>query len=958
MSLYLSANTLQLISWFLLAVSFILAAYILLLNPRHPSNRNVSALLLLFAVNLLSVGLQLSEQRMSELGMILTAATVPALQPGLFLASVILIKPAWMRGRWRPLWWVVYGLVFLSIILTVVDVGLGSQLWYTPPDPATRVGGFLALGDVANGTLSPLIRILNIYLMGLAPIVFLLYVVLLDRKVSRPSQRLAWLLLGAQIAAVVLQFGLVDLLGSDVTALLTGIGFVLAYAYAGFQQMISERRTQRGHLQPRLTALSLAITVPLLVAVVVIVSTQVRATLEQSSEEQLEMTSRALAANVEVWLELNLQSLQQLVTLPDIISMDAEKQEPIVRAMADASPHMYLVSTTDLNGINVARNDDAEPKDYSDRPWFLGARDGAPLTFQTLIGRTSGEPALVASMPIRDQSGVIIGVGMFASDLTDIAAEVAVSRVGETGFAYVVDADNQVIAHPDPAFSAELRDLSDSPPLVALRSGTRGIVSYTEGGKRWRAYVDELDYSWGVVVQEPEPELLAGLQTLWVTAGAVTAGGVLVLVALTWLSIRQAIRPIGALTDTAGAIAAGDLSRTAPVESEDEIGDLARSFNIMTEQLRELIGNLEQQVADRTRDLEQRSAYLEATAQVGRAAASILEAERLIQQVVELVRERFDLYYVGLFLVDEAREWAILRAGTGQAGRTMLARGHHIEVGEGMIGWSVQHAEPRVASEVGDDAVRLATAELPDTRSEAALPLRSRGRVLGALTVQHTQPGAFNPDTMAVLQTMADQVAVALDNARLFTESQEALETARRAYGEMSRQAWADLLVRRSERGYRYTQQEVVAATGNWRPEMLQAEQTGQIVQSNGAGEATLAIPLKVRDQVVGVLNFRKDAANETQVTPRSAGWTDDERELLEAFASQLEVALESARLFQDTQRRAVQDRLVGQVTARMRETLDVDTVLRTAAQELRQALSLSSLTVQLAAPVDEPSVD
>lgn len=942
-------ESLQLGAWSLLVVDFILAIYILLLNPRHTANRHIGAILLLFATNIFSTGLLLSARQVPALAMALNAATVPALQPGLLLASIVLVKPEWMRGRWRPLSWALYGLILLPMILTLVDLASGSGLWYTPPDPATHASGFLSLSELANGTLGPIIRILNVYLMGLAPIVLLLYVVLLDKSIAKLSRRLAWLLLGAEIAVVTIQFGLNTVIGAAATALISATLFSLTYAYAGFQQIISERRAQRGQLQSRLILLSLAITVPLIVAAVAIVSAETRTAMERRSEEQLAATNRALASNLQVWLDLNLQSLQQLVTLPDIVSMDAGRQKPVLEAMASAFPHMYLVSTTDLNGINIARNDEADPKDYSDRPWVRGALGGAPLTFQTLIGRTSGEPALVASMPIRDQSGEIVGVGMFASDLTVIADEVLVSRIGETGFAYVVNDSNQVLAHPDPAFSAELKDLSDSPPIVALRQGTRGQVSYTEGGQRWRAYVDELAYGWGVVVQLPETALLADMQGLWIVAGVVAAGGILLLITLTWLTVRQATRPISALTETAAAISAGNLDHAALVESEDEIGALARAFNSMTDRLRELIGSLEQQVADRTQSLEQRSAYLEATTEVSRAAASILEVERLTQQVVELIRERFGLYYVGLFLADEAREWAVLRTGTGEAGRAMLARGHRIKVGEGMVGWSLAHGQPRVAMEVGEDAVRLATAELPETRSEAALPLRSRGQVIGALTVQHTEPGAFDQDTLAVFQVMADQVAVAVDNARLFAESQSALEAARRAYGQVGREAWRELLRSRTGWGYRYAGRVITPVNDDPQPEMFPAEQDqGRAVKGQDRTTGpSLTIPLTVGGEVVGSLGFRKGKPDET--------WTSEQTELLEALAGQLELALESARLFEETQRRAARERLVGEVATRVRETLDLETMLRTAASEMRQALNLDDIVVRLA-PVAQAS--
>jgi GAF domain-containing protein len=298
------------------------------------------------------------------------------------------------------------------------------------------------------------------------------------------------------------------------------------------------------------------------------------------------------------------------------------------------------------------------------------------------------------------------------------------------------------------------------------------------------------------------------------------------------------------------------------------------------------------------------------------------------------------LYYVGLFLVDEAYQWAVLQAGTGRAGQTMLSRGHRIKVGEGMIGWSIANAQPRVAMEADQDGVRLATPELPATRSEAALPLRSRGRVLGAFTVQHTRPGAFDDETMTVLQTMTDQVAVALDNARLFTESQAALEASKRAYGELSRQAWTEILRPRADWGYRYSHQTVAPVEGDWRQEMLQAEAFDQIVREEDADRPTLAIPLKVRDQVVGALSFRKDDRGET--------WTDEEVALLAMLTEQLGLALESARLYQDTQRRAAHERLTGEVTARLRESLDVETVLKTAAQEVRQALGLPEVVVRL----------
>ena len=250
----------------------------------------------------------------------------------------------------------------------------------------------------------------------------------------------------------------------------------------------------------------------------------------------------------------------------------------------------------------------------------------------------------------------------------------------------------------------------------------------------------------------------------------VLGGLVTVIVLLASLAVTRSIAtPLGNLAETARQIAAGQLERAATVERQDEIGTLGRSFNSMTAQLRDLISSLETRVQART-------AQLTAGAQVARAASSILNPQELLQATVDLIREQFGYYYAGVFLLDEDNRSAVLRAGTGEAGQTMLGRGHKFEVGsQSMVGWVCANWKARIALDVGQEAVHFANPLLPDTRSEIALPLQAGGRILGALDVQSERPAAFDDNDIAVLQGMADQIAVALDNARLFTQTQTAL---------------------------------------------------------------------------------------------------------------------------------------------------------------------------------------
>ncbi len=358
----------------------------------------------------------------------------------------------------------------------------------------------------------------------------------------------------------------------------------------------------------------------------------------------------------------------------------------------------------------------------------------------------------------------------------------------------------------------------------------------------------------------------------------------------------------------------------------------------LTWELEQQQTTLEEQVAERAADLARRSAQLEAAAHVAREAAEIRDVEQLLDMVVHLISARFGFYHTGIFLLDEAGEYAVLRAVSSEGGRRMLERGHRLRVGEtGIVGYVTGQGEPRVALDVGEDAVFFDNPDLPDTRSEMALPLRVRGKIIGALDVQSVEAGEFTQEDVIVLQTLADQVAVAIENARLLTASQTALEAMQRAYGEVSRGAWQELLRARRGLKARYDPQGIMPPDDSWREEMKLAFREGRPVFD--ADGRLVAVPIKVRDQVIGILDAHKPAGEED--------WSPGQIELLETLSDQLGAALESARLYQDTQLRAARERLAGRVAARVRETLDVDVVLQTAVREIGEALGLHDVTIQ-----------
>ncbi len=364
-------------------------------------------------------------------------------------------------------------------------------------------------------------------------------------------------------------------------------------------------------------------------------------------------------------------------------------------------------------------------------------------------------------------------------------------------------------------------------------------------------------------------------------------------------------------------------------------------------ELEEQRAGLEVTVQERTYDLARRTRYLEVTAAIAREATSELELSALMTNVVNSLSQQFGFYHTGLFLIDSAGEWAELKAASSEGGQRMLAHAHRLRVGEqGMVGYVAQRGESRIALDTGSDRVFFNNPDLPETRSEATLPLRARGQVIGVLDVQSTEPEAFTQEDVTVLQTLADQVATAINNARLFQRVEESVEAERRAFGELSGQAWSTMLGVQTNLGFVSNRQTVAPVGGTWTPQMQTALAKGQVAADTDS--AALAIPIKVRDRVIGVIDGHKRAG--------SGRWTPEEVTLMQTLAEQSALALESARLYQDTQRRAARERLVGEVTGHIRETLDVEAVVKTAADEIRRALQLERLVVRLGAP-DEAAV-
>jgi GAF domain-containing protein len=361
---------------------------------------------------------------------------------------------------------------------------------------------------------------------------------------------------------------------------------------------------------------------------------------------------------------------------------------------------------------------------------------------------------------------------------------------------------------------------------------------------------------------------------------------------------------------------------------------LAAGSNAQRDQLQVLLN-------ERTQDLERNVNYLRATTALGRESAVVMgDPQQLLLRTVAVISEQFGFYHTGIYLINPSGEWAELRAASGQGGQQLIARGHRMRVGEeGMVGYVAQHGEYRLALDVSQDAEYRPLAELPDTRSELVLPLRVRDEIIGVLDVQSAEARAYNDQDIQTLQVLADQVALAISNARLFAQAQQVAEVERRAYGELTRQAWRSLLQTGRALGFYSNAETTVPAGDLWQPEMKRALQTGSTTRDEGDAQR-LAVPVKVRDEVIGVIDFSKPA--------KGNAWTAEEIALSESLTEQLSTALESARLYQDTRRRAARERILREISDQMQRATDMEALMRITAEELNKALGASRTYVHL----------
>lgn len=719
-----------------------------------------------------------------------------------------------------------------------------------------------------------------------------------------------------QVVATVAFFGAewlnTNVLTSPVTGLLTGSE--VTFGVAGFIIVV----LIIGRFLPNRLAFRLGFSTLFVAAVPVLLTLLISQTVSLAREvevadTQLESVRVQEEGEIEAWID-NLSDQMLLVIHPaqegevakwltGTITDEAIANEIVAEqrnnftATLGRTGDFQEIFIVDLSGRVIVSTDGSQTgRDYSTAPFFITtvarslvdviATDYIyvqPATvdddFQpiTLNPNASNLFVLVAR-PVLDEQRNLAGLVVGRATLDTLIELMGdTTGLGETGESYIISRTGELLSRlrfADTAIGEQL----NTPVTELIRAGSRAgsaqYFSYRDDEVRVSyQYLADLDAV--LVVERSENEISAPRENLLITSGVVALLAI-VLGSAIGISVTQLINtPIARLTRTATTAAAGDLSATAEeTGGTDELNLLARSYNTMTRQLRQVLENLEQQVADRTRALE-------IATEVGRELSSARDLQTLMESAVTLIADRYNLYHTQIYLADPSERVLILRAGTGEAGQELLARNHRLPIGPGSLnGRAASDRNTVVVPDTQASATFFKNPLLPDTRSEMAVPLVSGGRLLGVLDMQSAAPNALNDDNVSAFEVLAASLATAIENANLFAEQQKVQQQAEARAQTVTRAGWADYLdaTHRPERlGFAYDLNTVAPLDTP--------------IATNTPHALTTAIT--IGDVPVGVIQLQDE---EGRV------WQPEETELVTAVAQQVARQIDALRLIEQAQ--------------------------------------------------------
>jgi len=503
-------------------------------------------------------------------------------------------------------------------------------------------------------------------------------------------------------------------------------------------------------------------------------------------------------------------------------------------------------------------------------------------------------------------------------------------------FSYLATSEGALITQDEYRQRANA-SIEVSPVLDALVQDS-GTQVYQIGGTQYVGHYTPIENTpFALITETPlQVSFARNLQQIIQQFPIFIFGLFLLWVFLTSVITFSILRPVQELTQVVQSVSDGNYDMPiSTIHRSDELGTLARTIANTRDQVQSLLGDLQARILVRVRDLQ-------ATQEVSRFAATQRDPQVLMDKVVDLIVHSFaNIYHAQIFLIDEEKHFAILRASTGEAGRNLLARGHRLQVGsQSVIGRCTDESRVVIARDTLESDVHRKNEFLLETRAELAIPLKVGDVIIGALDVQSKFRDSFNDEQVNILQTMADQIAIAIENTRLYQESLRRLEELTISNRVATRSTWVEYMNYRREVALssQYSLGATISTNESLRESVLR-EGIAIIGQVTPRNTIPFAVPIQLRGQTLGAVEWEFPASDFSQ----------EKVQLAMELVGRLALSLDNARLFEESQRAIERERLVNDIASKLTTQTEIDAILQTAVREVGQALRVPMVSINLA---------